>query len=295
MVVSGEVQRWWADGTPVTLRADDGSPVELFVRDIGSGPAVTVLHGYPGSSFDWQEVARNLEADHRVVAVDLLGFGASDKPAPHRYSIGEQTGLVLQMWRALGIGDTALVAHDYGATVAQDILTRDDAPRLHPVVLMNGGVFPHLHRPTDGQRLLRGPDGAALAAAVDADLFGASVAATFGPRAPATGRQLQDMWSCLARNDGSRLLADLLHYMDDREEHGERWVTALESTDRPLTFVWGLEDPVSGSHMLVEIGRRLPRATVVPLAGVGHWPMLEDAPGATAAIRDALRRDGFTS
>ena len=76
--------------------------------------------------------------------------------------------------------------------------------------------------------------------------------------------------------------------MDDRVVHAGRWTGAMESTGVPLTFVWGLDDPVSGAHMLAEIERRVPGATLVPLDGVGHWPMLEAPDRVTAAVRLAL-------
>ena len=59
-------------------------------------------------------------------------------------------------------------------------------------------------------------------------------------------------------------------------------MTALEQTDVPLRFIWGMLDPVSGAHMAERIRQRLPAAPFVALDDVGHWPMLE-APGRVAA------------
>ncbi|MFG2196844.1 alpha/beta fold hydrolase [Streptomyces sp. NPDC048639] len=77
----------------------------------------------------------------RVTTFDLLGFGYSDKPRRHRYSLLEQADLVEDLWRRLGIGDTALVAHDYGVSVAQELLARSPH-RITRTAWLNGASTP---------------------------------------------------------------------------------------------------------------------------------------------------------
>ena len=72
--------------------------------------------------------------------------------------------------------------------------------------------------------------------------------------------------------------------MTDRVLHAERWVTALETTDVPLGFVWGMLDPISGAHVADRIRERLPHAPFTALATVGHWPPLEAPERVAAAI-----------
>jgi pimeloyl-ACP methyl ester carboxylesterase len=286
--VREDVENWWASGASVQVPTAGAESLELFARVAGEGPTVTVLHGYPSSSFDWRVVSEQLEGRHRVVAIDLLGFGRSEKPWPHRYSISEQTDLVLGVWKALGIEATHLVVHDYSCSVGQELIARGGAFELRSLTFLNGAVYPHLHRPTEAQQLLRGPGGDDLVRAIDADLFVTSMRPTFGSARPATDDQLGDMWYTMAHDGGQRLAAALLHYIDDRAAYADRWVKAMEYTAIPATFVWGPDDPVSGSHMLAEIRRRMPHAHVDELKGVGHWPMLEDPQGVTAAILGAI-------
>ncbi|HXP29239.1 MAG TPA: hypothetical protein VN804_05755, partial [Solirubrobacteraceae bacterium] len=59
------------------------------------------------------------------------------------------------------------------------------------------------------------------------------------------------------------------------ERDEQRWVSALEQTDVPLSFVWGMLDPVSGAHMAERIVERLPEAPLLALSDVAHWPQLE--------------------
>jgi pimeloyl-ACP methyl ester carboxylesterase len=86
------------------------------------------------------------------------------------------------------------------------------------------------------------------------------------------------------RDDGQRISHLLIRYMVDRERDAERWVAALERTDVPLSFIWGMLDPVSGAHMAERIRERLPDAPMLVLDDVAHWPQLE----ASGRVLDAL-------
>ena len=279
------IDSWWASGRHLAVRGADGAPYDLFVHESGTGPLVTFLHGYPSSSYDWHDVVEDLGSGVRSVAPDLLGFGASSKPRGHAFSIGEQADLVEQLWEDLAMTSTVLVAHDYGTAVAQELLAREHRG-ITGVVLLNGAVYPQLHRPTAVQKLLLGPDGPALAAHIDRAAFVEGLRATFGTAAPATDEQVEQTWRAVTREDGHLLAADLMHYVGDRAQHGRRWVAATEETTLPLSFVWGLQDPVSGAHVLEEVQRRLPRAHVRALADVGHWPPLEAPDEVARAVRD---------
>jgi haloalkane dehalogenase len=56
----------------------------LGYREMGAGPAVLLVHGWPTSSFLWREVMPTIAETNRVLAIDLPGFGASDKPKHSR-------------------------------------------------------------------------------------------------------------------------------------------------------------------------------------------------------------------
>ena len=122
--VSRRVERWWASGSMTRVSAPGGASFELFVRVRGEGPPVTLLHGYPSSSFDWRAVSGQLEPEWQVITMDLLGFGRSEKPWPHAYAIVEQSDLVEQVWRGLGVESTHLVVHDYSTSIGQELVGR---------------------------------------------------------------------------------------------------------------------------------------------------------------------------
>jgi pimeloyl-ACP methyl ester carboxylesterase len=278
---------WWAAGAREPVTCLDGHVAELFVVERGEGPVITALHGYPGSGHDFAGLIDRLSRHHRVIVPDLLGFGASAKPLEHAYSIAEQASLVHQLWERRGVTSSILVAHDYSSSLAQELLAAGGEVTFPAAIVMNGGVYPDLHRPTAGQQLLLSADGDEVAAAMTEDLFSAGVALTFGSRRPATPVQLAELWRAMTADGGQQVMSRMLHYVADRRENLDRWTGALETTAVPLCFIWGPEDPVSGVHMLERIRERCAQATVVELDGIGHWPLLED-PEAVAEAAEAF-------
>jgi pimeloyl-ACP methyl ester carboxylesterase len=273
-----DIEAWWSGGERVRLDVG-GSERTVFVRRIGSGPSVTLLHGFPSSSADWQRVASLLAGERSLLLFDFLGFGASEKPSAHEYSLHEQADLVEAVWASEAISSTVLLAHDYAVSVTQELLARRAegtlAVALERAHLLNGGLYPALHRPQPMQTALLDPEqGPQLSKLITEELFIAGLAPTFAEDYDASGDSAE-IWQSMHRDDGERNMHLLIRYMTDREAHGERWVAALEGTDVPLSFVWGMLDPVSGAHMAREISERIPGARLRALEHVAHWPSLE--------------------
>jgi pimeloyl-ACP methyl ester carboxylesterase len=284
---------WRASGSTVPVPCSTGGAAvhPVWFRVSGAGPWLTVIHGFPTSSFDMAEVVEEMSASRRVLAFDMIGFGESDRPADHVYSVSEQADAVAALWALHGVRETAVLAHDLGASVAQELLHRalHDAlggVRLRAVVLANGGIFPDLHRPLPFQTALADPEtGAAVAAAITEEAFAPSLLLTFGPAHAPSPDELRAMWSTISRAGGHRNLHLLIRYMEERRERSADWVGALTSTPVPLGFVWGMLDPISGAHIAERIVAVLPGAPRRLLDDAGHWPPLE----APAAVIKVLR------
>jgi len=115
--------------------------LRLAYRELGEGPPVLLLHGWPTSSFLWREVMRPIARACRVVALDLPGFGASDKPVGIRYSF-EFFDRALDLFLAkLGIDELGLAVHDLGGPVGLHWALHRSA-RLTKLALLNTLVYP---------------------------------------------------------------------------------------------------------------------------------------------------------
>jgi pimeloyl-ACP methyl ester carboxylesterase len=282
--VSG-IEAWWSTGEriPITLR---GAERMVFVRRLGAGPSMTLLHGFPSCSYDWAGVAGPLAERYALLLPDLLGFGASDKPTEHDYSIHEQADLVEALWASEGVTATIVVAHNYSVTVTQELLARRAEGKLAvdlvAVYLLNGGLYPDLHRPEPVQTALLDPEeGPRISAAMTAEAIAVALRPTFASPFDHAAASA-DIWRATAR--GGVILHKLIKYMTDRRTHERRWVDALETTDVPLAFVWGMLDPISGAHIGERIRQRIPAAPFAALDDVGHWPLLEAPERVTAAV-----------
>lgn len=281
------IEEWWRAGDQVELLLD-GSERHVFVRRFrNAAPHMTLLHGFPSSSHDWHKVAPALAERYELLAPDFLGFGASDKPPEHVYSIHEQADIVEALWEIEGVAETTVVAHDYAVSVIQELLARQ-APQLHAVHLLNGGLYPDLHRPEPVQEALLDPEqGPKISALMNEELMIGALRPTFAPGYDGAAEDSVAIWRSMYRDDGFKNAYLLIRYMTDRRRHAERWVKALERTHVPLHFVWGMLDPVSGAHMAERIVERLPKAPIDELADVGHWPALEAPDRVAGAILSA--------
>jgi pimeloyl-ACP methyl ester carboxylesterase len=287
------IDAWFAGGERVPVELRSGL-FHAFTRIEGAGPWLTLLHGFPTCSWDWADSSVVLARRWRLLMPDLLGYGDSDKPLRHRYSIGEQADLVEALWRRYGVGETAIVAHDIGATVGQELLARQrEAPpvaRVTSAVFLNHGLYADLYRPRLIQRLLRTPFGPLLTRSMTERVFARMFVRIFAPAHRPTPGELHQHWLGIHRRGGVRNYHLLIRFMDERAASESRWAGAVEQATVPCGFVWGVLDPISGAQMAARVRERVPGAPFVEVPDVGHYPQLE-APERTAeAISDLLSR-----
>jgi pimeloyl-ACP methyl ester carboxylesterase len=106
------------------IEVDGGRLYTYAAGTRGGGEPVVLLHGFPTSSHLWAKVASCLPAGHRVVLVDLLGFGRSDRPRGRALTLRAHAERVVELLDALGVNYACVVGHDVGAGVAQQLAVR---------------------------------------------------------------------------------------------------------------------------------------------------------------------------
>lgn len=273
-----------------------GHQVQVYEGGDPRGEPLLLIHGFPTAAWDWVRVWEPLGRNFRLLAPDLLGFGFSAKPRALEYSFPLQADLceAVLAWRS--VDRYHVLAHDYGDTVAQELLARrgsgTGAKGLRSVCLLNGGVFPERHQPRPIQRLLAGPLGPLLSRLMGKRQALRSLARVFGPDTQPGAAEREAMWQLIDHGDGRRVIPGLLGYIREREIHRDRWVGALIESPVPLMFVDGLADPVSGEHMVERWRTLLPRAPLIELPGIGHYPQLEAPERVVAACTPFFRTIG---
>jgi pimeloyl-ACP methyl ester carboxylesterase len=265
----------------------------VFVRTgAGEAPTVLLLHGYPSSSFDFRAVLPHL-AGRAWVTMDFLGFGLSDKPRPHSYSLLEQADLVQTVVREVGVtGPVAVLAHDMGTSVTTELFARDLDGHLpfdmQCAVLSNGSVILERASLRPIQKVLRSPLGPVAARLVNRGSFTRGFARLFSSEHPLSSDEAAAQWELLSYNGGNRIPHLLISYLDERVRYAQRWHGAVRDWPKPLGFVWGLGDPVATTNVLAGLRELRPDAPVVELPGLGHYPQVEDPKAYAAAALSVL-------
>ena len=262
-------------------------------------PWLLLIHGYPTSAWDWTAVWPELSQRFRCAAIDMLGYGLSSKPTAHRYSIMEQASLQESFLEFLGVGEAHILAHDYGDTVAQELLARQGENALsfsvRSIMFLNGGLFPEQHRPRPLQRLGLTPLGFLIGKAMTRKKLRAALDEVFGPDTKASAEEIKGYWALMRESDGLKVLHKLLQYIPERKKYRARWVGALSDTHIPLRPVDGGRDPVSGKHLYDYYRENILNADAVLLPEIGHYPQTEAPQAVVDAFFDFHRRIGTIS
>jgi pimeloyl-ACP methyl ester carboxylesterase len=265
---------------------------KVFVRsspDEDHRPTVLLLHGFPSSSYDFRTVISKL-GQRSWLTMDFLGFGLSDKPRRHHYSLLEQADIVQDVIADAAASPVVLIAHDMGTSVTTELLARDIEGKLpfelQRAVLSNGSVILERASLRPIQKVLRGPFGPVAARLINRPMFTRGFARLFPPAHPLPPEQAAAQWELLSYNGGHRIAHRLSAYLDERVRYADRWHGAVRDWPKPLGFVWGLDDPVATTNVLDGLRELRPSAPVVELPGLGHYPQIDDPDAfADAALR----------
>ena len=255
----------------------------IFYIDEGKGEVLVLIHGFPTASWDWHKLWPVLKSKFHLITLDMLGFGFSDKPLKHHYSIHGQADLFEAILSDLGVTDIHILAHDYGDTVTQELLARylerrDNGQKglnIHSVCMLNGGLFPEMHRPLRIQKLLLGPLGRFLLPFMGRDRLHKNLNAIFGKNTQPSENEVDEFWELLTHKSGKNVVRRLIRYMNERVQYRERWLQALQKADIPLRLLIGDADPVSGKQIACRFKELIPAPDVVLLDDIGHYPQVE--------------------
>ena len=247
----------------------------------GAGEPVLFLHGFPTSSYLWNGVVRGMPDGHRLIVLDQLGFGRSDRPDGAPVSVSAHAERALAVLDMLQVPRACIVGHDVGGAVAQWIAVH--APeRVTRMVLVNSVGFDAWPRwrtrvarsLLPAARLLSAP---LLAGEAYASLRSGFADAAEGQRAlehflrpfvPAAGR--------------AALLAHLAAQQAD-----ETAALALDTVRAPTAILHGAHDPFVPVAVAHRLHRAIPGATLEIIADGRHFTPL-DAPDRVANVVQAL-------
>jgi pimeloyl-ACP methyl ester carboxylesterase len=253
----------------------------LHYVDEGSGDVLLCVHGNPTWSFAWRSVVREFSATHRVIAIDHLGCGLSDKPQDYDYCLANHIANLQALIEKLDLRNITLLAHDWGGAIGMGTAGRMPE-RFARFVLFNTGAFRSkliplriavCRIPFFGTFALRGLNAfsrAAITMAVEKHER-MTPAVKAGYLAP------YDCWA--NRVAVNRFVKDI-----PLKESHPSWPTLVEVEtgleqfqQHPMLLVWGEKDWCFTTAFLDEFERRFPQAETLRISDAGHY-VFEDAP-----------------
>ena len=276
---------WKSKGEFITL-----NDRKLFVVDTSSffssdnkipTETMVILHGYPTSSYDYYKVLPELSKHYRVIIHDHLGFGFSDKPLDYSYSLLDQADLALQLWQLLGVKKVHLLAHDYGTSVATEIIARNNNHELtieiEKLTLCNGSMHIELSQLRTIQKLLKNKWlGKYVAKLTTYAIFSKNLRNVYFDKTKVSNNELKDMWMQLEYNDGRKVIHKLSQYINERYTYWNRWIGALKETNLQTNIVWAKNDPVAVPAIARLIATEISNNKLFWIENTGHFPMLEN-------------------
>lgn len=256
--------------------------------DEGQGTVLLMVHGNPTWSFAWRRLVKDLGRDHRVIAIDHLGCGFSEKPQDRNvYTLNQHIQRLASLVKLLDLQQITLFGHDWGGAIGMGCAGRL-ADRFQRFVLMNTGAF-HSQAIPFRISLCRipvlgklGDQGlnlfarAALKMAVEKPLNAAARAGFIAP---------YDSWK--NRVAVHEFVQDIPL---DPSHRSYTTLTEVEQSlakfqNHPMQLIWGMKDwCFTPGQFLSEFRRRFPNAQSLELPNAGHY-VFEDA--ADAVLKQA--------
>ncbi len=270
------LKRWEEQGQYIEV---DGH--QIFVVDTKIGEQVLlILHGFPTSSYDFWKTLPLLARKYRVIVHDHLGYGFSDKPMNYSYSLIEQAEKALLLWVKLGIKRGHIVAHDYGTSVATEIIARYNknfiSLDIQSLLLTNGSLLIELANLRLVQRLMRHKQiGKWTKYITNAVIFKINMRRLWADKSKINENELHEMWQLLVHKGGKETLHLVSRYTHERTKYWHRWIGGLEDTKVPISFLWGDKDPVALPVIASTLHKKVRNSQLFWLKDVGHYPMLE--------------------
>jgi pimeloyl-ACP methyl ester carboxylesterase len=249
-------------------------------EDVGEGPAVVLVHGFASSLETWLTVAPVLEKAHRVISLDLKGFGWTDRPEGD-YSPAGQAALVFALMDHLGVEKAAVVGHSWGASVVLR-MALEKPERVTRLALYDAWVYEE-QVPAFFLWARVGGLGEALFRAFYDERPADKMGNAFFDKSLMNEALVEDVERALER-PGTKAAA-LAAVRGQVYAEVQRRYRALK---QPALLLWGEQDRVTPVTVGERLHLDLPNSQLVRFPRCGHFPMLEAAPQSTAVLQRFL-------
>lgn len=254
---------------------------DIFTIDTGKHEkCLVILHGYATSSFDYKKVLPELSKHYRVILLDFIGFGLSEKLDKKYFTIIDQTDYVLELCNLLNLSNITFYAHDYGTTIAQEIIARKNSNLtdidIDKFIFSNGSMPIEKELFLEYQKFLKDEVSKKIITSLASfGVYKKTICELFYDDAKITLDEIKEMWYLLEINNGRDVIHFVYNYIKEREIFWNRWVNGLKETNLPVKIIWGLNDPISKTNLAEALVLNITNCEVDWIDNCGHYPMIE--------------------
>jgi pimeloyl-ACP methyl ester carboxylesterase len=255
-------------------------------RTAGEGPVILLIHGITGDSRQWNEIIPQLADRYTVLAPDLLGHGASDKPRGD-YSLGAYAVCLRDLLIVLGHRRATVVGHSLGGGIAMQFSYEYPVFCERLVLVDSGGLGKEVHRLLRAAALPGAELVLPLLAHSRVTGVGEALGQALGRLGLELGHDLAEMARGYASLSDAAARRAFLHTVRAVIDLGGQRV---DGTDRlylaqmlPTLILWGRRDPMIPVEHAVVAHERIPGSRLEIFENTGHFPHLEE-PGRFARL-----------
>lgn len=270
-----------------------GSGRPKATEDTQAVPTILCVHGNPTWSFTFRQVLHELSDQARVVAVDHVGCGLSDKPQQYAYTLEQHVGNLARLIEQLDLRHITLLVHDWGGAIGLGAALKVPA-RIERFVILNTAAFPPPYVPWRiaacrwpwvGEWAIR-----------RLNLFARSALTMAISKLPRLEPAVAAGLIAPYHDWNSRIA--IARFVQDipRRKSQATWqaLTKIEEglslfADRPTRIVWGMQDWCFRTTCLERLERLFPQAETKRLPDVGHYVMEEAPQEVISALRSVLK------
>jgi haloalkane dehalogenase len=260
----------------------------LHYVDEGEGPAILFVHGTPEWSFGFRDLIKNLKHEYRCVAIDLLGFGLSDKPNDADYTCEGHARRLTKFIDQLDLKGINVVANDFGGSISLSYVL-DHPDNVSKIVLFNTWMRSlkddkHYSGPA---KAVRSWFGKFLYLSLNAPV-NLIMPQAYGDRKKLSAEAHRHYKAALPKGKRTAAYAFALELINASEWWQSLWGRVHSLDAKRFLFFWGMKDKFIPPYELENWRSKFPAGTYIIFDDAGHFVQEEKADEMSKAIKEFL-------
>lgn len=259
-------------------------PCRVHYLTMGSGEPLLLVHGIGQSIYTWRELMPLLAESYCVIAIDLPGFGFSDRPFSLNYSMDETADILVKCLDALGVKKTHLLGVTTGAVYAMHAAAKFPDRFMKAIALTPGGITEQMPKKLRRLEKPLGPFYREMYAKKDFEKY---LPDFYYDGTVCTPEVVSQVFKTCDDHASRQAIMYAVRNFDF-----EYTLETVRNNEREFFVIWGEEDRMNPMENLFALRERLPKSVYHSIRNTGHWPHEEKAAQVAEAVDRYIRYEG---